>query len=288
MTNKTIFITRIKNEEDLKENNFKRLITAVCDGGINEENMYVVAKLKEGYRKVELDDKSDGKRNVNVQIVKDQNPTGPISINVALDKLKSEGKELDAFLVCSREIKVSSKDIEDLIKKIKEDKDHLLVAGYKFQLEDEELDNELQAYYRNGNLIAYQVPWNTCAIWNYQLFNEYVSKFDEITNENPFPQLSVSIDGVCIPTEYQGMEDGLAIAKAASCKEKGAEIKFALLKDNPLVWEINSDDSEIKRHRVKLARKETVMRSFMSVRDYSMRDLKNAKWDNEIISKVVH
>lgn len=275
MPNKTIFITRIKNEKDLEKCNFKRLITAVFDGGIKEEDIYVVAKLEECPREVELDDKPDGKRNVNVQIVKDQYPTSPISINAVLNKLKVERKKLDAFLVCSKEIKVSAKNIEDLIKKIEEDK-KLLVVGYKFQLKDEKLDNELKAYYGNRNLIAYQVPWNTCAIWNYQLFDKYVYKFDEITKENPFPQLSVSIDGITNKTEYRGMEDGLAIAKATS-PNKIIKIRFKLLDEPLLLWEIDDNDSKVKQHRIKLARKETVMRSFMSVRDYSMGDLKNAK-----------
>lgn len=160
---------------------------------------------------------------------------------------------------------------------MEENEKTLLVAGYKFEIKnDNQLENELEAYYHNKNLIAYQVPWNTCAIWNYKLFKKYVGKFDEITNTNPYNKVNVCIDGVCKQTDHKGMEDGLALAKAVS--KKGEKIYYKLL-DKTIPWEINL--ARKYEHREKLARKDIVMRNFMGVRDYSVEDLKNSNLEKE-------
>ena len=147
------------------------------------------------------------------------------------------------------------------------------MVGYKFKITNDFLNNDLISYYSNNNLVAYKVPWNTCALWNYKLFNRYVIKFDEITAENPFNQICVSLEGKCNLTSHVGMEDGLAIAKAVS---KNPKIKFKLL-TKKLNWEIDSDNDKVKRHRQKLARKDIVLRNFMAVRNYSVEDLLSAE-----------
>ena len=220
---------------------------------------------------------------IECRVLFNQEPIGPTAFNSVIDELnyeKDDKKEDYYLLTYSKEVKLLNTNIDEMIKKIKTNK-NLLVVGYKFEIVDEKgrtdkkLNNELQAYYYNKNLLAYKVPWNTCAIWNYELFNKYVVKFDEITAKNPFNPIGVSIDGICSQTDHQGMEDGLAIAEAVTQSNK--KLGFKLLKRPLLNWKVNSGNNEVKRHREKLARKDTVLRNFMAVRNYSVKDLETAE-----------
>lgn len=215
--------------------------------------------------------------NIKCNVLFNREPIGPTAFNSVIDELNKEKEDTKKnyhLLTYSKEVGLKQTDIKMLITEINSNSD-LLVVGYKFEITDEKLNNELEGYYHNKNLIAYRIPWNTCAIWNFNLFNKYVSKFDEITAINPFNPIEVSIDGICSQTDHRGMEDGLAIAEAVSKSNK--KIKYKLLKRPLLNWEVNSSDGEIKRHGQKLARKETVLRNFMAVRNYSVKDLENAE-----------
>ena len=255
---RVVFITRtdaskmndLRDQTDLED-----LIKEVGLSGIKD--IFILSKIKES--KVKL-------FGVSVNTIYDKNPTGATSINTLLNKIKIK---FEAFIACSKEVGLRERNIKYLIKEI-EQTDNLLVAGYKFVIKDRKLNNELRDFYENDNLIAYKVPWNTCAIWNYDLFIKHVGKFDEITAINPFKPIGVSIDGACSLTPHVGMEDGLAIAQAVDSDKK---IKFILL-DDFLFWDVDSN-SKI-RHREKLARKDTVLRNFMGVRNYSVEDLKVA------------
>jgi hypothetical protein len=258
---KTVFITRTKSKKEFKNLDLIKLIKAVSDSSI--KIVYILSDFNDN------DYKEFNVKSTKIIVIKDENPTGPTSINIALQRVKEDKINPVAFLVCSQEIDLEAKNIAKLIEKIKTKKD-LLVVGYKFKIENKKLNNELMDYYANKSLIAYKVPWNTCAMWNYKLFDEYVSKFDEITAKNPFNQIGVSIDGICSLTPHEGMEDGLAIAQATSNKQR--QLYFKLL-DEYLSWTIITP----KKHREKLARKDTVMRNFIAIRNYSVRDLEEAK-----------
>lgn len=266
MNKRVIFITRAdaNNKEDLldkkKQGDLIDLIGVVNSSQINSKDIYVIAGFPDDNFKIEKVE--------NIKVVQDDNPTGPVSINTVLNKIKKDKDKPDAFLVCSKEVKINKKHIEKLINEL--GKERFLVVGYKLRIEDKKLNSELEKYYNDKNLIAYKVPWNTCAIWDYKLFDKHIKKFDEITSQNPFNPVCVCIDNVCRKTEYKGMEDGLAIAQAA---DKDPEVYSKLLKET-LTWKVDSDEKQ--RHREKLARKDTVLRNFMAIRNYSVDDLKRA------------
>ena len=268
---KIIFITRTKAQNKIeldKQSSLKDLVKEISSCGITD--IYIIVNYK---------DPNCIFNDIPVTIVQDDNPTSPTSINTILDKIKNNKEKPNAFLVCSKEIELKKEHIKKLIKELKNNQKTLLVVGYKFKIENEKLDNELQGYYANKNLIAYQVPWNTCAIWSYELFNNYSAKFDEITTRNPFNPIAISLDGICSQTAHQGMEDGLAIAKTVSLSRE--KIKFKLLEE-PLNWTINNSEDEIRRTRQKLARKEIVLRNFMAIRNYSVDNLKKAALNSRI------
>lgn len=210
----------------------------------------------------------------------DENPNSATSLNLGIIKMKEiyEHNVSDEiyFIIASKEVDLKNSNINELLDEIAPD-GNLLVTGYKFKIKkDKRLNQELEDYYNNKKFIAYQVPWNTCAIWNYKLFKEYVKEFDDITYKNPFKPVCVCIDNVCSQTDHRGMEDGLAIAKASSQKQE--KIYYKLL-DKKLPREVKSSDEQ--RHREKLARKEIVLRNFMEVRNYSVEDLKNSTLERE-------
>ena len=191
-------------------------------------------------------------------------------MNLAIEKI---APETDYFIIASKEIKIEEKDIDELKNEIKAN-DNFLVVGYKFRIKDnDKLDKELQNYYKDKSLVAYRVPWNTCAIWRYKTFKDYVGKFDSITHNANKDKIWVCIDNVCRQTDHKGMEDGLAIAKASANRRE--EIKFKLLKKR-LTWDLGDDYNICLEHRRKLARKDVVMRDFMAIRNYSEKDLEKA------------
>jgi len=267
---KVVFITRTKDKKDLDSPDLEKLILGVFGSGII--NRYAVSNFSDPNYEI-----SSKNVSVDVSVIKDDDPASPTSLNTALKKIEEDKVEPDAFLVCSKEVKLKKNDIKKLKRVMEKNLNTLFVVGYKFRITDKQLNKELKDYYNNKNLIAYRVPWNTCAIWNYKLFKKYVIKFDEITNKNPFDPVRVCIDNVCSQTDHRGMEDGLAIAKAAS--EKQEKIYFKLLKKR-LPWKIKSGHNERRRHREKLARKDTVLRNFMEVRGYLAKGLEDAEKKN--------
>jgi hypothetical protein len=258
---KTIFITRTESEKDFEK--LIKLIQTVKKSGIND--IYILSNFNKDNYLIS---------NIPVTVICDKKPTSAISINTALQKIKKDDINPDAFLISSKEVDLTKEKTKKLVEEI-EANDNLLVVGYKLEMKSGRLDKELKDYYANESLIAYKVPWNTCAMWNYKLFDEYVSKFDEISAKNPFAKISVCVDNVCYETEHEGMEDGLAIAKATSRKRK-PKIFFKLL-DNHLVWNISLGKEAELKHRKKLARKDKVMVNFMAIRNYSVEDLLNAE-----------
>lgn len=256
---KTILITRTKPGEDFNNPKLERLLES-CKTDIQEK--YVISN------------KSNHKiKNVSVKVIEHDDPTSPISINAVLEKIQTADKT-EAFLICSKEVNLKTDDIKALQERLQSN-DKLLVVGYRFEIPDEHLNEELHDYYENGLLIAYKVPWNTCALWSYGLFNKYVGKFDEITAKNSFEPVHVCIDSVVRHTDHRGMEDGLAIAKAVfEARKEGQKIEFGLVEEKKLKWEINTTEPEkVLEHRKKLARKDSVMRGFMKYRGYPEKDL---------------
>lgn len=208
-----------------------------------------------------------------IKFIKSDNPTSSVSMNLAFDHIRQcDGFDPDVFFIWSKEVDFESSDVDRLAKEIQNNK-NLLVVGYKLKHTENYANNELSGYYANKNLIAYRVPWNTCAMWNYELFSKYVGKFDEITLGNyPFQNIPVIVNGKIRDTEHKGMEDGLAIAQAASIFK---DIKFKIIEETKLNWNIRDEKPE--EHFKKLARKETVMRNFMAMRNYSIQDLERAE-----------
>ena len=254
---KVAFITRIKTEDDLVKDGLTSIVSEADKSGIKDKHILLKTK-----NSVNVKHKING---IDVCLIHDDNPTAPTSINTALLEIRK--KEFDAFLVASKEVVLKKENIERLIKGLQPSK--MLVIGYKFTHKDAGLNNELSSYYCNEKLVAYRVPWNTCAIWRYKNFITYVKKFDEITSRNSFDEIGVTLDGYGYNTSHKGMEDGLAIAKARS---KNNKLDYLLI-DKKLEWAVNNKLD----HRKKLARKDVVMRNFMALRNYSVKDLRSAE-----------
>lgn len=260
---KIVFITRAKALNDEKKKDSFRKWIHVFVGNKQIVKTYIISdQLSKDSLKLN-DDRIEF-------IVPAADPTTTTSMNLAIAMLQG----MDAFMVVSKEVKISQKAIKKLISETKNHKNRL-VTGCKFRLTDKNLNHELEEYYKNKGSIAYQVPWNTCAIWRIDLFKKYVKKFDEITTGDKFDPINVCIDNVCQSTDHKGMEDGLAIAKAATLC--GTDVKFKLLNQPLVLWDIEMAHGKVTDHRKKLARKEMVLRNFMAVRDYSVDDLLKAK-----------
>ena len=135
--------------------------------------------------------------------------------------------------------------------------------------------------FANGNNsdnygIAYQVPWNTCALWNEKYIYGSGKKkliFDEICEEkkNNLGPLYVKVGGLLSQTEFKGMEDGLAITALVS---NNKNLKFKLI-DKILKWDIDKKREIL--HKTKMARKNIVLSTFINIKGYSVDKLMKAK-----------
>lgn len=200
-----------------------------------------------------VNDKKDGNQG-RIIYIKSKSPTIPSALNIPLDEITNTE---DVYLfIASKEVDVGSSDIESLHELLTNDK-KLLVAGYRFQVNgggDERLSEELDGYYKERG-IAYVIPWNTCAMWNYSLFRKLVGTFDSrCDNKNP----------------PKGMEEGLAIAKAL---QTDPAIRYRLL-EKRLNWHVET--AKVKGHRTKLTGKNSSLSEFLSRDGYLEKELRDA------------
>lgn len=270
-----IFITRTKSKEDFNTDEFIDLISKLANSGIKK--IYAVSNFEyDNYKPTGLNPKIA--KLVEITVVKDDNPISPVALNSALERMRKDNLFPDALLIASKEVFITQEDVQELANNLEGNED-LLVVGYRLKINKKnqslykELNKELNSFYSNKLLIANRVPWNTCAIWRYQWFDRYVKEFDKITKENPFDSVHVCIDNACYDTPHEGMEDGLAIAKAVSeawSRDK-KKLYFKLIRKNPLPWSVKT--KKMMEHRKKLARKNKVLRDFMAVKEFKEEDL---------------
>ncbi|MBU3924818.1 hypothetical protein KJ575_00220 [Patescibacteria group bacterium] len=215
-----------------------------------------------------------------IKTIFDLNPTRQTAFNLVIEKLREDQNNKFHLLTFSKEVGLQNKYIDKMIKII-DDSDNLIVVGYR--LKDNILNDSEVKLYSNGDLqngnvgIAYQVPWNTCALWNKKFVYGKDKKkliFDEICEEknNQLGHLYVKVNDALIETEFEGMEDGIAIAALISNNEN---LKFKLI-DERLCWKIVGDCKRETNHKIKMARKNIVLSTFMNIKGYSIDKLREA------------
>ncbi len=259
MESNVALITRIKANDNKEIYRFKEWLNVFIRNNTIKE-IYILCDEVEKYKSI--------LNNKKVAYLLSDSPTSPTAANQAIDEIS---KSIDFFIIASKEIYIENQSINDLISEL-EKNSNLLVAGYKFKLDDFELNNELENYYSDEKSIAYKVPWNTFAIWNRNLFNRFVKEFDRITDNMENNKLIVWIDSEAQKVDRRGMEDGLAIAKSVS---KNIKVKYRLMRKT-LNWNISKKHDKVKQHREKLARKDKVLRYFMKKKGYDVEALRKS------------
>lgn len=71
-------------------------------------------------------------------------------------------------------------------------------------------------------------------------------------------------------TGYKGMEDGLAIAKLVT---NNPGLKYKLI-PKEIYWNIMGDKKKAEEHKIKMARKNIVLSTFINIKGYSINKLK--------------
>lgn len=212
-------ITRIKYKKDILDNALISLIKHSYAAGI--KGIFIISPFPS--QKITIGD-------LEINLTYNKYPTSPLSLNSPLKKLKK--LKFKGFLVCSREVKIKTPEINFLINTLKRNS-NLLVVGYKFRLSNPILNKKLEDNYQKYH--SFKIPWNTCALWNYDLFQCLVDQF----------------------TGDLGMEDGFAIAKA---KKKNPKIKSLLLEQR-IHWQLKKSNE--KSHQQKISRKETILNHYL-------------------------
>ncbi len=223
--------------------------------------------------------------NIACKVLLHQYPTGPTAFNSVIYELNKEKKEDKSnffhLLTYSKEVKLQYAEIDNMIKALENDKDKLIVVGYK--LRDNVLSDRELRLYSNGSCqnndegIAYKVPWNTCALWNKKFVYGVGTKklrFDEICekNKNQLGELKIKVNNDLLLTDYEGMEDGLAIAELVT---NNNGLKYKLI-ENELSWFIEGDGEDVIKQKKKMARKNIVLSTFMNIKGYSIEKLMRA------------
>lgn len=175
------------------------------------------------------------------------------------------------ILVVSKEVQIRLDELQRMVQRFEGEEDKLLAVGYRLQ--------EIQKGSKPGEGIpssqeedvAFDVPWNTCILWNASLFRAKVKKFDTIC-DGGMGSLVLENFNPPLVTEFSGVEDGLALAKVAFEQSEGY---YAVLFSESLPWVIPNEPERICDHRKKMARKSIVMRAFISARGYSEEKLRN-------------
>lgn len=250
-------ITRTSTLDDMTT--LEPLISVAAQAGLHM--IYIITSTNDGKDyQIEMS-------GLQVQVLHSNTPTSPTVPNIALAELAKQSEKPCALLVVSKEVEISTTHILRMQQSLADNPD-LLVAGYRFEIHHSDkpteatLRLELETYYNDAGLEAFQIPWNTCALWNYELFDTYIQRFDSITeNGDEYQPISVTVDGQTYQTAHVGMEDGLAIAKAKSLNPR---LSTKLLVEH-VPWRVH----DALQHRLKIARKEQVMEDYMTARHYN-------------------
>ena len=162
----------------------------------------------------------------------------------------------DQILIVSKEVRLSADEINNMSQKLLDD-DTRLVVGYALKAYSEkgenfdDLSGTEKGHYRESSSFVFKTPWNTCAVWNADLFRKYVRSFNIICDSSWYLDEAKG--------ELQGMEDALAMALAV--KEKKF-FKIGLFWQ-PLNWRVKDK----KKHKEKMIRKVNVYKKYSEMFD---------------------
>lgn len=274
---KIVLATRVevdkKEENNEKSKKYQEYINLFSNLINNKyiSKIYIISNLNA--KDTDID--KDGKQFI---FIKDDNPVRATAFNLVLERLRNDAENCDDryhLLTYSKEVRLKDVYIEKMVKEIEKQnkKDKLIVVGFEFQDNvTEEAEYNQYANDNNGDIgIAYRVPWSTCALWNKEFVygkDKNKLEFDKICENKPLDHLKVKIHNILMETEYEGMEDGLAIAKLIT-NNKNKKIEYKLF-DEYLFWRLPRNDERILRHKIKLARKNIVLSTFMNIKGYSI------------------
>jgi len=174
----------------------------------------------------------------------DVKPWGDASgaLNVGLNTAFTEGKKPEKILIASKEVDFKKDHIKKM-STILNNNQNLLVVGLALKANLNDL-LELEKGHSSDFYIsdALRVPWNTCAMWDADLFFNNIKSFQNICD---YPEIL----GVKNNIKLQGMEDALAIALAIRNNPK---LKVGLIhEDNTSNWNINNKRKHIEKMRRK-------------------------------------
>lgn len=258
MTNIVVATRTYSNQLDECKRSFEKIVPKIGVNKYNIERFYIIADVQ-----TRDDERQEPiNKNIPLDILFDLNPTRATSFNLVLEILRNDkDAEQKHLLVFSKEVELRPQDIDEMLKVIESEPEKMIVVGFK--LKDNVLSEKERSDYskdEQGNLgVAYQVPWNTCALWNKRFVygkEDQKLTFDEICDKNDFGQFCVLVGKEYEKTDYKGMEEGLAIAEL---KSKDKSLEYQLIKKE-LPW--NIEESRKKTHKIKMARKNTVLKKF--------------------------
>lgn len=260
------------------KNNYDSCIEELSERFANSKNIEKI------YILCDLHKNSFTSRGIIFETIFDIAPTRQTAFNRVIKELRKNKEKQYHLLTFSKEVNFKQKHITKMIEGLKSNEVKMIVIGYR--LKDNVLnDNEIRLYsnadLQNKNTgIAYTIPWSTCALWNkkfvYGKDNTELS-FDEICekDKNQLGELKVKVNGKLLPTDYEGMEDGLAIARLIT-NNPDKDLKYKLIEEE-LYWNIYRDEERSIKHKKKMARKNIVLSTFINIKGYSIYKLKKAK-----------
>jgi len=179
------------------------------------------------------------------------------ALNIGLTKAFDTENKPDYILIASPEVELEKKHVDEM-SKILSKNEKLLVVGYALKA-----FGKGHIKTKNGSN-ALKVPWNTCAMWNAELFYKNVGAFNIICDCSNFLGKDEHKKAL------HGMEDALAIALA---KIKNPSLKIKLLWENNPKW--NVDISEKEEQTDKMERKSKVYKKYIKLFEIS----ENIKFD---------
>ncbi|MBZ9572082.1 hypothetical protein KJA15_02025 [Patescibacteria group bacterium] len=186
------------------------------------------------------------------------------ALNIGLTKAFNHKEKPDHILIASSEVSLDESNVKIMSQELSKNS-NMLVVGYALKAytdDNYKFKGCEKGHILENNYEVYKTPWNTCAMWDAELFRKYVGAFNVICDCPKYlGKKKIKLNGKEEKIELRGIEDALAMTSA---QKVDSNLKIGIIK-KALPWKVKKE--KIKDHKIKMKRKCAVYEKYKKIFD---------------------